>query len=154
MASAISSYAICSEISRYCALSSNCILRLDDAKCTLNVSICADHQAAISTMRQHLTTYQIPLDDLFARPAPGTEKGQIDLEGESVTVWVRGDTVLILDADSPGLDIKSVAKRVDEFIAQSSVESPALALAPVLSGLPGPTTPVHLGSEFTIRPLV
>ncbi|KAL9036280.1 MAG: hypothetical protein Q9214_006208 [Letrouitia sp. 1 TL-2023] len=130
------------------------IFRLDDATYTLSASICADHQAAISAIRQHLATYQMPLDDLFTRPAPGTQKGQINLEGENVIVWVRGDTFLVLDVDSTNPDIKSVAKRVDDFIDQSAVENPALALAPVLSSLPEPTAPVDLGSEFTISPLV
>lgn len=127
-----------------------------DALCTLTVNICADHAEAVRNMRAHLSAYQASLDDVFARPTPGTAKGQINLEGHNLSVWVRGDAFLVLDinADAAGLDFKHLATTIDRFLATSAVHRPEHAIVPVLSNLPETIAPVPLGSEFTIRPEV
>ncbi|UPK91526.1 hypothetical protein LCI18_002461 [Fusarium solani-melongenae] len=125
-----------------------------DALCTLTVNICADHTEAIRNMRAHLSAYQRPLDDVFAPPTPGAAKGQINLEGHNLSVWVRGDTFLVLDAsaDTAGLNFKHLTTTIDRFLATSSVDRPEHAIVPVLSSLPATIAPVPLGTEFTIRP--
>jgi len=135
----------------------NYIFRYDGgALCTLEVRICADHDAAVQAMKQHLGTYQRSLDRVFSSPLPGTEKGQMNLEGQNLSIWVRGDTFLILDTqvDSSGLDIKRVAKTIDEFVEHSSEPRREQTLTPRLSHLPEMAGPVALGSEFTISPSV
>lgn len=132
------------------------LFRYDDALCALRVSIFVDHQTAIEALRQHLGTYQRSLDEVFSPPPPGTEKGQVNLEAENLSVWIRGDTLLILDIDidSPDLDIKRVAESIDKFVEQSSQNTPEQTLTPRLSYLPELDGPVALGSEFAITPSV
>lgn len=127
-----------------------------DALCTLTVNICADHAEAVRNMRAHLSAYQASLDDVLVRPTPGTAKGQINLEGHNLSVWVRGDTFLVLDvnADAAGLEFKHLATTIDGFLATSAVDRPEHAIVPVLSSLPATIAPVPLGTEFTIRPEV
>lgn len=125
-----------------------------DALCTLAVNICTSHVEAVRNMRAHLSAYQAPLDDVFGRPTPGTAKGQINLEGHNLSVWVRGDAFLVLDisADVTGLDFKHLATVIDAFLATPAVQRPEHAIAPVISSLPATIAPVPVGSEFTICP--
>jgi hypothetical protein len=107
-------------------------------------------------MKQHLGTYQRPLDQVFSSPSPGTEKGQVNLEGRNISIWVRGDTLLTLDTDvdSSSLDIRSVANAIDDFVERTSEPRSKQTLTPRLSHIPEMPGPIALGSEFTISPRV
>jgi len=127
------------------------IFDIDGGGFTLDISVCKDHETAIRVMTEHLAGYTAPLDETLSRPLTGQEKGQLNLEGPGISVWIRGNVFFVLNIPSLGLESHILAKAVDDHFAVASVPSPGASLKPSLRELRGPKEPIEVGTEFTIQ---
>jgi hypothetical protein len=139
------------------------IFTLDSGTFTLTLNICKDHETALDVMRQHLSTYQVPLETVFVRPAVSHWKGQVGLESDGRSIWIRDNVLFILGSAAVGQDCEFLAKtldnifidwKYDHLIDPGSYNQPSRALVPIVQDIRGPTVAQEVGTEFFIEVVV
>ncbi|KAI9771080.1 MAG: hypothetical protein M1840_002431 [Geoglossum simile] len=128
------------------------IFKLADGMIELRIRLCVDHDAAVAVFQRHLSAYQAFLPSIFKGPSEKNAKGQLNLEADGHSIWVRDNGFFIVTAVKPGDPLDVITAKIDAYFAAASVDRPDV-------GMPDHWKPAHsleypVGTRFVVKPQI
>lgn len=98
------------------------VFKLNAGVIELRIRLCTDHDAAVATFQRHISAYQALLTSIFRRPSNETAKGQLNLEADGLSAWVRDNGFFAVTVLLPGTSLDAITEKVDAYFAAASVD--------------------------------
>ena len=134
------------------------VFSLPKGSVAIRMSTQKDHADAKNVMQDHLSTFDVPLDEIFVKPSKGTGKGQFNLECKDkdiLSIWVRGNLFFDVKMLTPGADLAALTGAIDDFVKRTAVDPLKGAyLVPKISGLVASTVSPVVGEKFIVTATV
>jgi len=120
----------------------------------VEIFVLPDHQAAIGQLRDHLSGYNIPVNQVFTSPKSSAQKGQFNLQTSTsygIILLVSGNHFIRVSGDAPAEELDaSLAGPLYKYINDGAVD-PEQSFVPMIKSVSDHSGEVRVGEEIRIQ---